>query len=244
MKFYEEDRIFDIDEEWRQKIIQSAHRYAFDSLTSKVDGFMEGSADKTKTYLSYRSSFMDSLIKHYYSHSELVRRSFKRTFTPLLERLAQKGASEYMVETNPLTLTIFLKNGAISFTDSEDGIYVGVDDYKRRVSHWNEDMVDLLEIVLDECQKDETILKIDRMLVEHRSELIKNDIIIATVKALVQKKLPEDTYTIKTSCVTAFKEVFLYMGTAWGYISLVCPFEQFEENLDNEIEKVQASAQK
>ncbi|MBR4977756.1 MAG: hypothetical protein IKY95_02240 [Bacteroidales bacterium] len=244
MKFYEEDRIFDIDEEWRQKIIQSAHRYAFDSLTSKVDGFMEGSADKTKTYLSYRSSFMDSLIKHYYSHSELVRRSFKRTFTPLLERLAQKGASEYMVETNPLTLTIFLKNGAISFTDSEEGIYVGVDDYRTRVSHWNEDMVDLLEIVLDECQKDETILKIDRMLIEQKTELMKNDILIATVKALIQKKLPKDSYTIKSNCITVFKEVFLFMDTAWGYISLVCPFEVFEETLDREIKKTQASQQK
>ena len=244
MKFYKEDRIFDIEDEWRQKIIQSAHRYAFDSLSSKAKGFMDGPADKTQTYLSYRSNFMESLIAHYYSHSESVRRSFKITFMPLLERLAQKGVTEYKVETNPLTLTVFLSNGSISFTDSEQGIYVGVDDYRRRVSHWSEDMVDLLEIVLDECQKDETILKIDRMLIERKTELMKNDILIATVKALIQKKLPKDTYTIKSNCITVFKDVFLYMDTAWGYISLVCPFEQFEENLDKEIEKIQASPQK
>ena len=137
-----------------------------------------------------------------------------------------------------------MKNGAISFTDSEEGIYVGVDDYRTRVSHWSEDMVDLLEIVLDECQKDETILKIDRMLIEQKTELMKNDILIATVKALIQKKLPKDSYTIKSNCITVFKEVFLFMDTAWGYISLVCPFEVFEETLDREIKKTQASQQK
>ena len=244
MKFYKEDRIFDIEDEWRQKIIQSAHQYAFDSLSSKAKGFLDGQADKTQTYFSYRSNFMESLIDHYYSHSELVRRSFKITFMPLLERLAQKGVTEYKVETNPLTLTVFLNNGSISFTDSEEGIYVGVDDYRRRVSHWSEDMVDLLEIVLDECQKDETILKIDRMLIEQKTELMKNDILIATVKALIQKKLPKDSYTIKSNCITVFKEVFLFMDTAWGYISLVCPFEVFEETLDREIKKTQASQQK
>ena len=237
MKFYEEDRIFDIDHEWRQKIIQSAHRHAFDSLTSKVEGFMDGAADKTETYLNYRAGFMESLIDHYYSHSEPVRKSFKITFMPLLERLAQKGVTEYKVETNPLTLTVFLNNGSISFTDSEQGIYVGVDECKRKVSHWSEDMVDLLEIVLDECQKDETILKIDRLLIEHKTEQMKNNILIATVKALIQKKLPKGTYTIKTNCITVFKEVFVYMDTAWGYISLLCPFEVFEETLDKEIEK-------
>ena len=44
MKLYEEDRIFDIDHEWRQKIIQSAHRYAFDCLTSKVEGYLNEAA--------------------------------------------------------------------------------------------------------------------------------------------------------------------------------------------------------
>lgn len=237
MKLYEEDRIFDIDHEWRQKIIQSAHRHAFDCLTSKVEGYLNEAADKTQTYLSYRSDFMESLIDHYYSHSELVRRSFKITFMPLLERLAQKGVTEYKVETNPLTLTVFLSNGSISFTHSEQGIYVGVDEYKRKVSHWCEDMVDLLEIVLDECQKEETIQKIDRLLIDYKTEQLKNYILVATVKALIQKKLPKDTYTIKTNCITVFKEIFLCMDTAWGYISLLCPFEVFEETLDKEIEK-------
>jgi hypothetical protein len=98
-------------------------------------------------------------------------------------------------------------------------------------------MVDLLEIVLDECQKDETILKIDRLLMEHKTEQMKNNILIATVKALIQKKLLKGTYTIKTNCITVFKEVFVYMDTAWGYISLLCPLEVFEETLDKEIEK-------
>ena len=208
MNFPRQERIFDIEEKWRQKIIKHAHEDAYYFLRAQVDGFMEGTADKTKAYESYQSSFMDSLIKHYYSYSNLVRRSFKVTFKPLLERLSEKGTTGYKVETDPLTLTVFLKNGSMTFTDSDQGLFVGVNDYKVKVSHWNEDMVDLLEIVLDECQESETIRKIDELLIEYKTEEIRNQILVTTVEGYVHKKLPSGSYKIRSCCITYFNDCF------------------------------------
>ena len=108
MNFPRQERIFDIEEKWRQKIIKHAHEDAYYFLRAQVDGFMEGTADKTKAYESYQSSFMDSLIKHYYSYSNLVRRSFMVTFMRLLERLSETGTIGYKVEIAPLTFIVFL----------------------------------------------------------------------------------------------------------------------------------------
>ena len=246
MNFPRQERIFDIEEKWRQKIKKHAHEDAYYFLRAQVDGFMEGTADKTKAYESYQSSFMDSLIKHYYSYSNLVRRSFKVTFKPLLERLSEKGTTGYKVETDPLTLTVFLKNGSMTFTDSDQGLFVGVNDYKVKVSHWNEDMVDLLEIVLDECQESETIRKIDELLIEYKTEEIRNQILVTTVEGYVHKKLPSGSYKIRSCCITYFNEIFLYMETIWGSISLTSPIdiERFAELFDMEIEKIKAMSQK
>ena len=48
MNFPRQERIFDIEEKWRQKIIKHAHEDAYYFLRAQVDGFMEGTADKTK----------------------------------------------------------------------------------------------------------------------------------------------------------------------------------------------------
>ena len=81
---------------------------------------------------------------------------------------------------------------------------------------------------------------------DYKSEIVKKDILKATILSLAREKLCCERYEIRGHGVTFWGDVYIHIETSLGPVDVMCPFEVFEDSLEtainergNQSEKIQ-----
>lgn len=163
-----------LDDVLKKAIVEGAHKEACNDYIDSISNADATELDLTGACSRYKSMFLQALMDKFGRLKGRIENAQNLPFKRLLDRLAEKGVSEYKVTTPPLCLTVKYKGITMSFTCSYEGPIVQVDGFETRVRDWDEDIIELLEIIYNECQMDyeikDTEVKYDEVTIEIKTE--------------------------------------------------------------------------
>ena len=228
-----------LDEISRTYIVTCAHKEAHRSL---LDAFESGeiAADEIQEANSkYRSWFVTSLVKQFTRFKK--RHCTKNTsIKRLLERLSEKDVTEYSVTTPPLCLSVRYKGTILSFTYSYEGSIAEVDGFEVKIRNWDEDIVELIDVIYEECQESRIFTCVQTILSRHMTEKVQQGILISTALGLMSAKMKDIDYEIISQSVIG-DEIVIRFSTSNGIFMIVGAIEEFENRIEDKIPEIKYS---
>ena len=214
---------------------KEAHRYLLDALESA-----EIVADEIQEANSkYRSWFVTSLVKQF---NRFKQNHCKKdtSIKSLLERLSEKGVTEYSVTTPPLCLAVRYKGTTISFTYNYEGATAAVDGFEIGIKNWDEDIVELIDAIYEECQESKIFAYVHTILSRHMTEKVQQGILISTAMGLMRAKMKDIDYEIISQSAIG-DEVVIRFSTSYGIFMIVGPIEEFEKKIEDKMHEIKYS---
>lgn len=219
-----------------KKAVADAHVAALQDFKNGLRQSLQ-TIDINKAYPRYKIIFIESLLKVFYPPDKTDGNVSTVNFKPILDRLAQKGAEDHWISTNPLCLTAILNNAKMTFKQDYHYQLVSVDDYEIKVSRWEANIVDILEAIHLNCQEEEIEKRLNTCFFDYKREIMREDIMNTTVKAIVKERLREEEYKIMGQGATWWGGVWINIETKPGPLSVISKLENFNEELDFAIER-------
>ena len=122
-----------LDDVVKKAIVEGAHKEACNDYIDSISNADATELDLTGACSRYKSMFLQALMDKFGRLKGQIENAQNLPFKRLLDRLAEKGVSEYKVTTPPLCLTVKYKGMTMSFTCSYEGPIVQVDGFETRI---------------------------------------------------------------------------------------------------------------
>ena len=122
-----------LDDVLKKAIVEGAHKEACNDYIDSISNADATELDLTGACSRYKSMFLQALMDKFGRLKGQIENAQNLPFKRLLDRLAEKGVSEYKVTTPPLCLTVKYKGMTMSFTCSYEGPIVQVDGFETRI---------------------------------------------------------------------------------------------------------------
>jgi hypothetical protein len=223
-----------LDDVLKKAIVEGAHKEACNDYIDSISNADATELDLTGACSRYKSMFLQALMDKFGRLKGRIENAQNLPFKRLLDRLAEKGVSEYKVTTPPLRLTVKYKGMTMSFTCSYEGPIVQVDGFETRVRDWDEDIIELLEIIYNECQEANIIYHVEHSAKAYMANKIQDEILISTALGIIKARLSDMDYEIKDTEVKD-DEVTVEIKTKTGIFYVSGSLESFAEELEDTI---------
>ena len=219
-----------LDDIVRKEIVAKAHKAAHSHLMDALDTNAISADDMQEAYSNYKSWFLESLSRQF---TRFKRRQAQKntTFKRLLDRLAENGVTEHSITTPPLCLSVKYKGTKVSFTYSYEGAIAEVDGFRVKICDWDEDIVELIDAIYEECQESKIFAYVHTILSRHMTEKVQQGILISTAMGLMRAKMKDIDYEIISQSAIG-DEVVIRFSTSYGIFMIVGPIEEFEKRND------------
>lgn len=228
-----------LDEVLKKALIEGAHKEACNDFIDSIGGVNATEFDMSGSCLEYKSMFLQALMDKFGRLKGQIENAKNLPFKRLLDRLAEKGVTEYKVTTPPLCLTVKYKGITMAFMYSYEGAIVQVDEFQTRVRNWDEDIVELLEIIYNECQEPNIIHHVEHSAKTYMANKIHNDILTSTALGIIKARLSDMDYEIK-DCEVYDDEVIVEIKTETGIFYVSGSLETFADELEDTISDMDA----
>lgn len=216
---------------YMQKVIANAHNAALDDFRDHLDSSTVD-VDMEEAFPQYKSIFIKSILDTFYPTNNIYK---THGFSPLLNRLSQKGIREYSISTDPLRLTVMLNGAEITFSQDCDCQMAYLNGENIRVGKWEGKTIDILEAIHAQCQEKDIKERLKQCFMDFKSEKVKKEILKATIFSLAREELSGEEHEIMGYGVTFGGDVYIHIETSLGPVDVMCPFEEFEESLETAI---------
>jgi hypothetical protein len=102
------------------------------------------------------------------------------------------------------------------------------------VRDWDEDIIELLEIIYNECQESNIIYHVEHSAKAYMANKIQDEILISTALGIIKARLSDMDYEIKDTEVKD-DEVIVEIKTKTGIFYVSGSLESFAEELEDTI---------
>lgn len=223
-----------LDEISKKQIVKKSHEVATNAFIDNLGDVDVSDLDMEDSYSRYKSLFIDALLKRFRRLKQWTQDDQEISFKRLLDRLSEKGVTEHMVTTPPLCLTVKYKGMTMSFTYSYEGAFAFVDGIEVRVRSWDEDIIELLEIIHSECQPSELCSHVESSLKDYMTARVQSRIMIAIALGIIKKRLAGIEYQIADSYVID-DDICIRLNMGPATINVSGALEDFAKQLEESI---------
>ena len=223
----------------RRELIDAAHKEACNEFFNNQYDAYAPETDMNEGCSVYKSKFLQTLTEKFSCIKERIQDGQNLPYKRLPDRLAEMGVTEYNVTTPPLCLTVKYNGMTISFMHSYEGSLIQVDGFQSKIWYWDEDIVELIEIIYMECQEANIIDHVGRSKKTHMTNKIENEMLVSFVLGIIKARLSDLDYEIKETDVR-FGEVTIEIETLSGTFYVSGTIETFTEELEKAISDIYA----
>lgn len=226
-----------LDDIVRKEIVAKAHKAARSHLMDALDTNAISADDIQEAYSNYKSWFLESLSRQF---TRFKRRQAQKntTFKRLLDKLAENGVTEHSITTPPLCLSVKYKGTKVSFTYSYEGAIAEVDGFRAKICDWDEDIVELIDIIHEECQDSKLFSRVHPIVSTHLAFKVQQKIMISTALGIMKAKMKDIEYEI-ISQSTIGDEIVIRFSTPYGIYMIAGPLDEFEMKIEDKIVEIQ-----
>lgn len=223
--------MFILDEISKDNIVKKAHNEASEDLINslKYEGMSEEKI--AEACAAYRDCFLQGLFKRF---NRIKKKGVDARVLPikrLLDRLAEKGVTEYRVTTPPLCLTVKYNGMTLSFTYGYEGAIATVNGFDVRVPNWDEDIIELLEAIHTELQESNIYSHVRSTMTEYMANEVQKSIMISTALGIIREIFKDIDYEIYTKYV-AEDIISIRLTTKWQTFLIEGTLAEFADKVE------------
>ena len=146
--------------------------------------------------------------------------------------LRKRGITAIRRTVTPFGLYVTYKGLEFAFTNSSYGRVIKINNHIEYTSYcWHENLIDLLDIICEECDEAKIYPMIEEVIQESMKEIIRRDILIATANSIIRDRFRDEGYSVAAANVQGDNTIY-YIHTRWGIIDIESPIEELASRID------------